>query len=1009
MSHQTEARRVAWRGWSLASLRRPQWITVRWLKPSPTPRPLPTALSGYAVFAVVLLLPGALKAWKATHSADAHPSALDLLRVLSADVVLACVSLAFALGFARLARRWRRGAWVFFTATTLYLLILLELTALEHQAWVRSSSLLDWSIFWYSIEHYRELKPIVAAETTVFGVVLLAGSALLAFAPLLVDWFGARFLGKEALPRVRPALYALIAAMPFAWLASGSPSAPSLYPLTQSAAVGLVGGAFSAVRRPADGSKHFAPADVKRARERIERSLAAANFTQTSEPGHPKNVLLLVLESTRFDATSVYVPRLRNTPRLQKLAEHGAVVTHAYADMPHTSKALVSIICGYSPRFSVEVSEVEPGGLPRPCLPHILGHLGYRRGFFQAATGTYESRHQFATNAGFEDIFTRESYDETGFEQINYLAVEDKVMIDPIMRWVDAKPDKPFLLTILTCTTHHSYGLPSRYPLRQFPRQPAEMGGRMPRPWTEYNRYLNTVEYVDQFMGALVDGLEKRGKLDDTLIVVTGDHGQGFYEHGQKAHNTVIWDEGLHVPLVVSNPQIFPEPKTVEGVRRQVDIIPTILPAIGVSTPEKDFFEGRNLLTGEEHEHAYSSCWYNERCMAETTGSLRVIDNFDKQPMEVYDLSADPFERTNLLLTGTPEERKPWEEKAKAARERMRAHIAQVDDFYTRQTEGDHQDFLLTKEPEPTYEVHARIGDSLELLGYDTPSHEVVPDGFWDAIVYFKCLAPIQPGWRLFGVLETADGRQDQVDHHPANGRFYLHQCKPGSIVADHVRVWIPGDFPPGEVRYWWGAVLLKDLGHVTQDNKRLARADITPMQRGVLVQDRGLLLSKLQVKAQYRPDLAELLRTAISKTPPKIDHPLDVRFGDSLTLLDARVAPLEVRRQSSVTVTTVWRVDGKVTGPWQLMVHMDSRINGYWLRRTHTPVDGIHPIANWEPGTYVTDTYTMPIAAYMPAGEAKIWLGVRRPGQRMDVSNPGKAEIDENRRMYAGTIQIRP
>ena len=257
---------------------------------------------------------------------------------------------------------------------------------------------------------------------------------------------------------------------------------------------------------------------------------------------------------------------------------------------------------------------------------------------------------------------------------------------------------------MLTCITHHSYGLPSAYPLRQFARQPAEFGGRMPRPWNDYNRYLNTVEYADQFMGQIIDGLKERGQLDDTLIVVVGDHGQGFYEHGQKAHNTVIWDEGLHVPLVVSNPKLFKEPRVIDGVRRQVDIAPTILSGVGVHYPP-DFFEGHDLATGAPHQRAYSSCWYNQRCMAETSGSVRVIDNFDHQPMEVYDLAADPFERQNLLLTGTPEERAKWQTEATAARERMRTYVTTVDERYTHADGGDNRDFVLSVEPKPTYPV----------------------------------------------------------------------------------------------------------------------------------------------------------------------------------------------------------------------------------------------------------------------------------------------------------------
>jgi len=577
-------------------------------------------------------------------------------------------------------------------------------------------------------------------------------------------------------------------------------------------------------------------------------------------------------------------------------------------------------------------------------------------------------------------------------------------MVDPIMRWVDEKKQKPFFLTVLTCISHHAYGLPSHFPIRQYPRQPARMGGRMPRPWSDYNRYLNTVEYGDQFLGDLVDGLTKRNLIDDTLIVVVGDHGQGFYEHGQKAHNTVIWDEGLRVPLVIHNPKLFPEPRLVEGVRRQVDIAPTVLTQLGVSYPA-DFFEGRDLTSAPEHEYAYSSCWYDKRCAAETSGTLRVIDHFDNQPMEVYDLATDPFERRNLLTATSADERKKWQLVANAARERLRAHATEIEKGYGRGELRDHE-FVLSKAPKPTYEVRAQLEGALELIGFDSPTLDVVPDTFWEAVVYFKCLAPNTMGWRLFGTLETVDGRQMQVDHHPANNRFYLHECKPGMIIADHVRVWIPGDFPPGEARYWWGSVLLEDLGHVTRDNKRLGRREITPMQRGVLVKNQALLLAKLNVKGEYRTDLADLLDQAVLEKAPKIDKPLEVRFGDNLVLLEARVEPVKSRRMASVTVTTTWRVDGREEGPWQILVHMDSHVQGYWLRRAHTPVDGIHPIANWEPGTWVVDTYTMPVPEHMPLGEAKIWVGVRTATRRMKVTEDGNATILD-RRALAASIEI--
>jgi arylsulfatase A-like enzyme len=884
------------------------------------------------------------------------------------------------------------------------LLVVLLLSAIEHNTWARSSSLLDWTMFWYTIEHYQELRPIIAAETTVFGVALIVAAVVLALVPAIADLVAARQLGFELRWRRREALIAAGLALPLAWFAAGQPSEAELYPLTPSASFALLAGAFESSGH-ARGSANFTPPDAEHTRQRVEQALQSAGLSLTPDPARPKNVLLVILESTRFDATSLYTPRLNTTPRLKQLAEHGAMVQRAFVDMPHTSKALVSVLCGYSPRWSVQVGEAEPGGITRPCLPHALGKLGYDRAFFQAATGGYESRHQFALNAGFEEVFTRESFDETGFEETNYLSVEDKVMVKPINKWLAAHKTQPFFLTVLTCITHHSYGLPTNFPLVQYPRQPANVGARMPRPFADYNRYLNTVQYADQFMGELIDALTAQGLLEDTLIVVVGDHGQGFFEHGQKAHNTVIWEEGLHVPLVVHSPKLFPEPRSVPGVRRQVDIAPTILTQLGARFAP-DMFEGRDLLSGAEHEYAYSSCWYDKRCAAETGTTLRVIDHYDNQPMEVYDLIADPYERRNLRSSGSQKERVKYDEIASQARTRIQAHAAEIDGRYSLGDASAHE-FLLSKAPRPSHPVRARLDDAIELLGYDTASLDVTPDGFWDAVVYFRCLKPSTLGWQLFGELETVDGRQDQVDHHPANGKFYLHECKAGQYVADHIRVWIPGDYPPGELRYWWGSVLLKELGHVSRENKRIQRREVFALERGVLVRDQALLLAKLEVKPQYRPELAELLKTAVSESAPKIAKPLNIRVGEGLTLMQASVEPAEARAMSSLTIRTLWRVDAEQDGPWQLLAHMDSEAEGFWSRLMHPPVGGIHPVARWKPGTWVTDTYAMPIPEYMPPGEVKVYVGVRSSSRRMRAYDPQGNEL-EDRRAYVGSVQIK-
>ncbi len=970
---------------------------------------MPTALSAYAVTAAVLLFPAVLKVVKSYSVSFGGPAPVGLSIVLAPDIALGLVTAAVALALARLLARVRRGAWVYWSLSIPYLLVVMGLSAVEHQAWVRSSSLLDWDILWYTIQHFEDLGVVIAAETTVGGVILLVGAGVLVLLPLAVDVVASRWLRLD-LPRPgrRATGLWLAAAVSFVALSTRAPSTPELEPLAQSAAAALL----AAVLRPAEQvrAQHpgFVPHDAGRARARIAGMLASSAIARTPRATSPRNVLLVVLESTRFDATDPYVPGLDTTPHLDKLAKRGVRVDRVYVDMPHTSKALVSILCGYSPRISIEINEAEVGGLPSPCLAHVLGHVGYRSAFFQAATGAYENRHQLGRNAGYDDIFTRESFDETGFEETNYLAVEDKIVREPILRWVDAHRDKPFFVTLLTAISHHSYGLPSTFPARNYPRRPSRMGARMPRPWADYNRYLNTIRYTDELLGQLIDGLQRRKLLDDTLVVVVGDHGQGFLEHGQKAHNNVIWEEGLRVPLVFHHRKSFPEARVIPGLRRQVDIAPSVLVALGVTHPET-LFEGRDIMTAPEHTHAYSSCWYDRRCVAETSGTTRVIDHFDNQPMEVFDLVADPFERQNLLRAREPDVRAKWEAYAKEARGRMQAHREQLEARYLQTDEHQEQPWILHAPPVPQVRVPVRLEEQLELIGYDAATLEVTPGDFWDAVVYFKCLQPSEVGWRLFGTLESVDARRVQVDYHPAAGRYYLHQCQPGTIVADQVRVWIPSDFPPGRADYWWGSVFLSDLGHVRRDNRRRGRRHMVPLERGLVVRDRSVLLAHLEVKRSYKPELDRLLTRNVLHEAPKIDNPLNVRFGDSLVLLDARIEPKRVNRYGSTKVITTWRVDGEVKGPWQLYNQLVSASNdAYYTTHSHTPLGGLHPVANWKPGTWVVDTYTLPVHSAMPAGEAKVWVGFNYQRKRMTVSDAGNG-VAEHKRALAGTIIVAP
>ena len=167
------------------------------------------------------------------------------------------------------------------------------------------------------------------------------------------------------------------------------------------------------------------------------------------------------------------------------LAARGAFVEQAYTVVPHTSKSLVSILCGFYPKLSPEVDEAKPHGIPRPCLPRLLGQQGYATGFFQTAEQNYELRADLVDQLGFDHFQGKESIDGTGFDESSYFGWEDDAMLRPIGDWIGQQGERPFFLTVVTLTSHHPYGVPHGFPTKTYVDQKDSID------------FLNTISYTD--------------------------------------------------------------------------------------------------------------------------------------------------------------------------------------------------------------------------------------------------------------------------------------------------------------------------------------------------------------------------------------------------------------------------------------------------------------------------------------------------------------------------------
>ena len=199
----------------------------------------------------------------------------------------------------------------------------------------------------------------------------------------------------------------------------------------------------------------------------------AADTTLVQTPRTEKrNVVLVHLESTRAQSVTPYNEELKTTLFLEELTKSSLMAERAYTIVPHTSKASVSVNCGIVPSLVSRTTEAEPGGIPVRCLAHLLKEQGYRSVFFQSSTKDFENFEGLVDNLGYEDYYPLEAMDPEGFEQTNYLSLEDEIMLKPSEEWLKEHKDEPFWVEYLTSTGRNDYQcLGLRYGDKYFERR----------------------------------------------------------------------------------------------------------------------------------------------------------------------------------------------------------------------------------------------------------------------------------------------------------------------------------------------------------------------------------------------------------------------------------------------------------------------------------------------------------------------------------------------------------
>ncbi|HEY6925123.1 MAG TPA: sulfatase-like hydrolase/transferase, partial [Steroidobacteraceae bacterium] len=194
----------------------------------------------------------------------------------------------------------------------------------------------------------------------------------------------------------------------------------------------------------------------------------------------------------------------------------------------------------------------------------------------------------------------------------------------------------PFVLAVMTNVGHYPYGRPSDYPTQHYP-------SRTP----EHDSYLNCVRYIDDYLRDLVGLLRTRDLLENTLLIVLGDHGEEFQEHGGIVHGFALYDEVLHIPMLMRLPQADGRRGTIKGLRQQIDVLPTIIESLGLRLQGQPL-AGRSLLSSPGHEALFFGTHLERSFLALREGPYKYLYDLGRDSIKVFDLQHDPGEHSDV-------------------------------------------------------------------------------------------------------------------------------------------------------------------------------------------------------------------------------------------------------------------------------------------------------------------------------------------------------------------------
>ncbi len=325
-------------------------------------------------------------------------------------------------------------------------------------------------------------------------------------------------------------------------------------------------------------------------------------------PGkHDKpNVIWILLDAARAHNFSSYGYERPTTPNMDKLAQEGVLLLQHFAQAPWTTQSVPSYMSGrYFPGYCHEPNRTDVARQRAPgeyLLPEIMQANGYHttlitsHAWFSEWSPLAQAFDQFVRLKPAPELRAKGLY--APFEDINSM----------VLPWIENPPRAPFFLYIHALDTHAPYHILDP-PFDKWVNKDYESTYRLhlqavnntKKRFTEEDKeylrgcYDGNLLYADTHVGALIEKLEELGLRENTVIVISSDHGEMLGEDGRTAKHTAsrIYDRSMHVPLILAGPGL-PAGRRISSLTENADIVPTLIDLLKIETDSQT--DGKSLM-----------------------------------------------------------------------------------------------------------------------------------------------------------------------------------------------------------------------------------------------------------------------------------------------------------------------------------------------------------------------------------------------------------------------------